>query len=429
MAPSAKREKRNADTSSEALPSTISSETRRPATGPIAKPWPLNPVASTKPRGRRHLAQHGQQIGRGVDVPGPAPRDAEMPHRRQEARRARPGSVPTLSGLGTGSMPRSQTSGCRRAGDPGRAARRLRPQRPPHVEAEHRLVLPEARQEEPDLAQGIERDVVIEGAARGDIEAAVAPLAEGHARRPHGAGRHGRRRRRARDRPAHPPLRQGEAEGAREPRRPRARRAHHPRGADLAALGRDARSPRRRGWSTPSTAHPRWMLAPVGDGGAREGVGGLLGIGVAVARRVEAPGPPAGEPGNDGRRSAGAEQMRLSRPNSRATGSHCLEERHALVIRRRAPGCRPAPTRCPRPARPRARCQKRFDSIMRGSSLGSLPAGARSPSSSATARRAPAPAPRRPRAAPSGQEIGGRATDDSRPDDDDVCVPLHKARP
>src|SRR5439155_20128092 len=37
-APSAKREKRNPVMSSEGLPSMISSETRRPAIGPIAKP-------------------------------------------------------------------------------------------------------------------------------------------------------------------------------------------------------------------------------------------------------------------------------------------------------------------------------------------------------------------------------------------------------
>ena len=30
---------------------------------------------------------------------------------------------------------------------------------------------------------------------------------------------------------------------------------------------------------------------------------------------------------------------------------------------------------------------------------------------------------------PPGQEIGSRATDDSRSDHDDVCVPLHRARP
>ncbi len=254
---------------------------------------------------------------------------------------------------------------------PRRRARQGRaqaaPERPPDVEAEHRLVLPEARQEEADLAQGVERDVVIEGAARGDVEAAVAPLAEGHTRRPDGAGRDGRRRRRARDRAAHPPLRQREAEGPREPPRPRARGADHPGGGDLAALGHDR-------------AH---RAAASGDAFHRAPE-------VDASRR----GPPRRArgrrwPSRDrrGRRSA----CRGRRP----TGRRARERRSASRRARRC-GCR-GRSRAPRAATARrAPCaaslaasarlppcthsmsapssassprQKRFDSIIRGSSL------------------------------------------------------------
>ena len=63
IAPSAKREKRKPLMSSEVLPSAISSDTRRPAIGPIAKPWPLNPVASTKPRSPGTSPRTGTRSG------------------------------------------------------------------------------------------------------------------------------------------------------------------------------------------------------------------------------------------------------------------------------------------------------------------------------------------------------------------------------
>ena len=106
---------------------TISSETRRPATGPIAKPWPLNPVASTKPRGAApRRARAADRAWRRCSRPSSA-RCRGCRSGRAGGARARRGSAAPCRGSATGSMPRSQTSGWRRAGDPGSAARRLRP--------------------------------------------------------------------------------------------------------------------------------------------------------------------------------------------------------------------------------------------------------------------------------------------------------------
>ena len=265
---------------------------------------------------------------------------------------------------------------------------------------------------------------MIEGAAGGDVEAAVAPLAEGHARSPHRAGRHGRRRRRARHGAAHPALRQVEAERASQSRGPRAGRADHRRRADLAALGDDAGDGaglRRHGLDRTVQV----QRGAVGDGGPRERVGRLLGIGVAVARRVHAADPAAGEPGDDRVEIPRAEQA-SRRARTRARPAATPRSAPAATRRRPARDCRPGPTRCRRPARARGPARGGWPRRRAAARADRAPAGERSPSSSATARRAPAArsttttrAPRRARKYAVAQPTM------PAPDDDDVRVTLH----
>ena len=166
----------------------------------------------------------------------------------------------------------------------------------------------------------------------------------------------------------------------------------------------------------------------MGHRGAREGVGGLLGIGVAVARRVEASGPPAGEPGDDRQQVGGRDDAAVQAEVARH-GQPLLEERHALVIggEREVAALHPLDVRAQLGLEPAPEAVR----LHHEGQLARVPA--------LLAHEAPVlprllAVHRRPlhdghAQPPSGQEIGSRATDDARSDDDDVCVPIHKARP
>ena len=307
----------------------------------------------------------------------------------------------TFAALGCGlapAVPDERAPARRRAGQRGGQAGQ---QRPADVKAEQRPVLPEVRQEEAELAHGVERDVVVERTAGGDVEAAVASLAERHPRSPHGAGGDRRRRRRARDGAAHPALWEVEAERPRQPRGPGASRAHHRRCADLAVLGDDAGDgARARGHGLDRAIQVE--RGAVSDGGARERVGRLLGIGVPVAGRVHTADPAAGQAGDHRVEVPGPEQASVEAELA-CQRQPRLEARQSRTRRRRARDCRPAPTRCRRPARARDPARAGWPRRRAASRADRAPAGGRSPSSSATARRAPAPAPPRRRARPGGR--------------------------
>ena len=183
---------------------------------------------------------------------------------------------------------------------------------------------------------------------------------------------------------------------------PGAGRAHDRRRADLALLGDDA------GDGAGARGHGldravQVQRGAVSDGGPRERVGGLLGIGVAVAGRVHAADPAAGQAGDHRVEVAGAEQA--SRQAELARDAAATPRiAPSATRRRRARGCRPGPTRCRRSARARGPARAGWPRRRAAARADRAPAGGRSPSSSATARRARAPrsttttrAPRRAR--------------------------------
>ena len=240
------------------------------------------------------------------------------------------------------------------------------------------------------------------GAAGGDVEAAVAALAERHARPPD-------RARASRPAPAScaPPCRAPSAAGGASPSvrasraRPRAGRAHHRRArispllghdpADRAAPVVDALDRAARGGASRRARRPRG-----------ERLGRLLGLGVAVARRVEAADPRPARPGTTRRISAGRDEPAYP---GRTRAPPAATPRTAPCAPSSAASARLPPwihSMSAPSSRSRPR-QMRFDSTISGTSAGSRPCwrtkpqffrdcspatGARSTTTTRTPRRA-----------------------------------------
>src|SRR5205823_4636009 len=202
-------------------------------------------------------------------------------------------------------------------------------------------------------------------------------------------------------------------------------RAHHRRRADLAVLRDDAADgarPRAHALDRALQMEAR----TVRDGGPREGVGGLLGIGVAVAGRVHAAHPVAGEAGNDGAEVTRAGQPRLQAELARDRQPR-LEAGHAAVVggEREVTALDPLDVgaqlaRQAAPEAVRLHHERHLDRIAplladEAPVLSRLLAG-HGPALEHDDARATA-----------GEEIPGGAADNAGPDDDDVRVTLHRS--
>jgi len=388
MTPSAKREEaeRGKVEGRLAVPNHLGDETA--GDGPHREAVTLKPVASTKPPSRGTSPSTGTRSGAGVDV---APQRRAIPSGGSDGSRrwSSPGSS-HLRGIGR----RLETASTRAAAGapPSRAA--ARPGSPaaadPTWKANSALFF-RVRQEEAQLAQRVERDVVIEGAAQAMVKLPVATLAE---RQPGAQTAHaltaGAGVVRG-DRAAHPALWEVEAEGSAPgradhgpPRTPRRR-------ADLAVLRDDAADGAR------PRAHALYRALqmearPVRDGGPRDA--SVVFSGSAwPAPGVCMPPPSRRRAGDDAPRSR-ARSRRVGR-RTRARPAATLEAGHAAVLAAsaRLPPWIHSMSAPSSRGRPR---QRRCASITSGISTGSRPCWRTKPQSFATARRARARArPRR----------------------------------
>ena len=304
--------------SSEVLPSTISSATRRPAIGSHREAMTAEAGGEDEAAQARDLAQHGNEVRARRRCSRPSSARYRAAAARAARAAARPGCAAPLPGSAAarGLDPTPAAAGA----PPSRAARR--PGSPAAAVPRERNMSGSSRssEEEAELAHGIERDVVVEGPP-----AAMLKLPSRRWRKatplPHtahavtaGAGVGAARRFRA-------PSAAADRSRACARREDQAPAAQTTAGARISPRSVTTPATAPAGWSRPDRTvqvqrrpperrRPRANASVVFSGSA------------CRHRRVMPPGQPPASPGTTASEIPRARSRRVVRPNSRATGSH-----------------------------------------------------------------------------------------------------------